>query len=257
MQEPYAKGHSDWMVEKHDAFARVFTHHPLPNNPKYSVSHPADPWHVKKNYDQLLGILPEKSRPISWIAGNVTDLPGHHKRTKFLFYIKERENIGIDYYGKAVKFIEDKWDGLAPYKYTVINQNSSSPDYWTDVVADSYLAWTVPIYYGCTNLEKYFPKDSFIHIDINKPDESLQLITRIIKEDDWERRLPSLEKARNLILNRYQFFPHIAGLIKNQPRRMDSKVPIKIPAYKRSLKAIFYRLQYKIQKKLNFNIADL
>ena len=53
MQEPYEKGFSDWMVEGHDCFARVLTHHIPSSDPKYIASHPAIPWHVNRTFDQL------------------------------------------------------------------------------------------------------------------------------------------------------------------------------------------------------------
>lgn len=258
MQEPYEKGHSDWMVENHDAFAMVLTHHIPSKDPKYVKSHPADPWHVKKDYDQLLASsLPEKKFPVSWIAGNPTDLPGHLKRARLVNYIRQNEKIGIHFYGRAINYIDDKWDGLAPYKYTVIIQNSSSPDYWTDVVSDSFLAWTVPIYFGCTNLDTYFPQDSFIKIDsIDNEAKCLELINSVIKSDNWEKRLPSIEKARQLVLNKHQFFPHVAAQISKSYKKAAPKDEIIIPSYRRSLRAWTNRLEYKIKKKLGFHLES-
>ncbi len=257
MQEPYEKGHSDWMVEKHDAYAKVLTNYIPSNHQRYLKSHPADPWHVQKNYDELVTAnLPDKIHHISWIAGNATDLPGHHKRTKLLNYVMQNEKTGIHFFGRAVKYIEDKWDGLAPYKYTVIIQNSSSPDYWTDVVSDSFLSWTVPIYFGCTNLEEYFPQDSFIKIDsIDDPSRCLDLITSVIKNDDWEKRLPSIERSRQLVLNKYQFFPHLTSHIKAFYKEGLPKEDFILPAYKRSMRARISRIEYKIRKKLGFNFG--
>jgi hypothetical protein len=249
MQEPYMKGHTDWMVEKHEAFTRVLTNHRPSDDPKYTVSHPADPWHVQRTFDQLVAMaLPEKTGVVSWIAGNPTDLPGHLQRLAFLQYVRRHDTIGIDYFGRAVRYLEDKWEGLAPYRYSVVIQNSSSPDYWTDVVADSFLSWTVPIYWGCTNLESYFPEESFIRIDIENPEAGLETIRRVAREDSWEKRLPALEEARQRILHRYQFFPHIAGLIGREPRPHREPETITIPSYRRSLKARFNRLGYKMKK---------
>ena len=62
------------------------------------------------------------------------------------------------------KSIEDKWAGLAPYKYSLAIENAVTPDYWSEKIADCFLTWTLPIYYGCLNLEDYFPKQSFIRI---------------------------------------------------------------------------------------------
>lgn len=253
MQEPYMKGHSDWMAEKHEAFHKVFTNHIPVNHPKYVISHPADPWHVDKTFDELTTIaMPSKKRAVSWIAGNPSDLPGHFKRLSFLNFVRKDTALDIDYFGRAIRFIEDKWDGLAPYKYSVVLQNSSSPDYWTDMVADSFLSWTIPIYYGCTNLEDYFPEESFIRIDIDQPQRSLEIIKQAIRDDHWEKRLPALEEARAKILHQYQFFPHMAKCVHSYASQSSIKSLQTIPAYHRSAKAQLYRYEYKLKKLMKF-----
>ena len=82
---------------------------------------------------------------------------------------------------------------------------------------------TVPIYYGCTNLEEYFPAASFIRIDINKPEAALEIITTMLASDSWEARLPALVEARNLILERYQFFPQMQKLVERHYKILPKK----------------------------------
>src|SRR5450759_4071894 len=53
MQEPYAKGFTDWMIEGHEHFSRVYTNYIHSEHPKYMISHPAVPWHINRSYDQL------------------------------------------------------------------------------------------------------------------------------------------------------------------------------------------------------------
>ena len=251
MQEPYLRGHSDWMVEGHESFSKVFTHYKPYDSDKYVTSHPAIPWYVNKTYDQLISLdIPSKTKKLSWVVGNATDLPGHFKRLSFLRSLKQDASVDIDLFGRAVEYIEDKWDGLASYQYSLAVENSSNPDYWTEKLADCFLTWTVPIYYGCTNLECYFPKESFIRIDIEHPEESLAKIRRIINEDNWEKYIPALEEARNLVLNRYQLFPHIKDMICIHSGEKIDKMIFVIPPYKRSGKAIIYRALYKLRKKL-------
>ncbi|MDI6756139.1 MAG: glycosyltransferase family 10, partial [Thermodesulfobacteriota bacterium] len=200
MQEPYVKGFTDWMVEGHEYFERVFTHHPPSEGSKYMVSHPALPWHINRSFDQLGTMaIPAKPKAVSWIVGNAKDLPGHLQRLSFLKFLQKNISQDIDLYGRAGKYIEDKWDGLAPYKYSLAIENTGSPDYWTEKLADCFLSWTIPIYHGCTNLEEYFPGEAFIRIDIGKPEKAADIIKSVIQNDDWEKRLPALEKARELV----------------------------------------------------------
>ena len=225
MQEPYIRGLFDWMVEGHIQYKHVFTHHPPATlkRGKYIRCQPAVPWHVSKSYDELKRMeLPDKQKSISWITSNLASFPGHKARMNFLEHLQS-QNFSIDVYGKGINFIEDKWDGLAPYRYSLAIENSSGPDYWTEKVADCFLSWTVPIYYGCTNLEDYFPAGSFIRIDINQPEAALETIATILASDDWEARLPALEKARALVLDRYQFFPQMQKIIEQYYKELPKK----------------------------------
>lgn len=251
MQEPYLKGHSDWLVEKHDYFSKVFTHHPL-SATKYITSQPALPWYIDKTYDQLLSTQPTiKVKKLSWVVGNADDLPGHAKRYALLKSLQNATEINIDLFGRAVKPIDDKWDAIAPYQYSLAIENSSSLDYWTEKIADCFLARTIPIYHGCINLADYFPQESFIWIDINDPRKCVAEIRKIINDDTFEKRLTALEEARELVLNRYQLFPFITKHIKGQPNTSSChKKQATIPPYRRSIKTALYHRYYKIKKQL-------
>jgi hypothetical protein len=171
------------------------------------------------------------------------------KRLSFLRFIQKAGSLPIDLYGRAVRYIEDKWDGLAPYRYSIAVENATGPDYWTEKIADCFLTWTVPLYYGCSNLERYFPPDSFLRIDIDRPRGALETIRRAIDGDDWERRLPALEEARNRVLGQYQMFPYLAKLINSEPHENRGKILQILPAYRRSLRTeLVRRPLYKVRK---------
>ncbi len=233
MQEPYIAEHPEWKAENHRPFFKVFTHHLSADDNKYVSSHPALPWHVNKSFDELsLMPVPVKQNKISSITSNLSELPGQKKRKKFIHFLHKQNISYLDFFGKGTHYIEDKWDGLAPYKFSLAIENSNTSDYWTEKIADCFLAWTVPFYYGCPNLENYFPKDSFIRIDIENPEKALEIIIAAFKKDDWDKRLPALQKARELILNKYQIFPYITELINNCKTEVSAKEKIIIPANK-------------------------
>jgi glycosyltransferase involved in cell wall biosynthesis len=239
VQEPPMEFFKPWHVNPPYA-TKTFTCDPDRSGPQYMRSHPMLPWHVNRNYDYLSTCpVPKKSKTLSWITTTKTFLEGHKKRMRFLEVISGKI-AGLDLLGTRVihitkpeakkkiadeqqelgfEFLEDKWAGLAPYTYSLAIENHSGPDYWTEKIADCFLAWTIPIYYGCTNLEDYFPPESFISIDIENPDEALADIKRIIKSDNPEARIPALEKARGLVLNKYQLFPYICDYIHSLSNR--------------------------------------
>ena len=85
------------------------------------------------------------------------------------------------------------------------------------------MSYTIPIYCGCTNLGSYFPEKSFVQIDINNYQESCRVIEKVLEEDIWEDRLEALNEARELVLNKYQLFPFISGLVEKRSDRPMEK----------------------------------
>lgn len=250
IQEPPSERFKSWHLNPSYA-AKTFTCDPGLSGPHYIKSHPMVPWHVNRDYDFLAAAaVPGKSKPLSWITSTRNVLPGHKKRMRFLYAVKDKleelellggnikhiikqeakERIEREQRELGFKTIEDKWAALAPYKFALAVESHSGPDYWTEKIADCFLAWTVPIYYGCTNLDDYFPGDSFLRIDIEKPGEALDDIRRIIKEDTWKARLPALEKARDLVLNKYQFFPFLTNYINSSGGQRPVKGVIRLNA---------------------------
>src|SRR5271156_1131279 len=205
IQEPYAPGSNDWMTEGHEPFARVFTHHVPRADPKYVRSHPAVPWWVELSYDELAASrIPVKTRGVSFIASTKKWLAGHLKRNALREFLMREAPEKVDIFGSGVCYIEDKWEGLAPYRYSIAIENSNSPDYWTEKIADCFLSWTIPLYDGCTNIERYFPAGSLIRIDADDQVATLARINELLRHDEWERRLPALQEARRRVLETYQ-----------------------------------------------------
>jgi hypothetical protein len=233
MQEPYIEGQHDWMIKGHKHLARVYTHHLPSDDPKYIISQPAVPWHVNRTFDQLVSLeIPPKSKTISCIVSNKTAWPGHKKRLLFVKAILNETSLELDLFGEGFRYLEDKWDGLASYKYSLAIENSSSPNYWTEKIADCFLCWTVPIYYGCLNLEDYFPEKAFIKIDIDKFQPSFECIQAIIEQDDFVSRISALKESRELVLYKHQLFPYMANLIKYQKNGDYKKNYVKLKPYR-------------------------
>ena len=225
MQEPYAPDRFPWVEDGHERFGTVFTHHIFNNDvKKYIGTQTCLPWHINKSYDELLILdVPTKTRDISWVSSSKMFLPGHQQRMDFYHRISEDRRLDIDYFGRGINEVEDKYQVLAPYKYSIAIENSQSKHYWTEKIADCFLSYTLPIYFGCTNIADYFPEKSFVRIDINDYEKSVQTIERVLHEDIWEERIDAIKKARELVLNKYQIFPFVSDHIENTIKRHSGK----------------------------------
>ncbi|MFM7878444.1 MULTISPECIES: glycosyltransferase family 10 domain-containing protein [Microcystis] len=224
IQEPPVPNYK-WFAKGFGKFSRVYTTDMSLKGTKYIHTQPALRWYVDKDYDYLKSCqVPDKTRQLSWITSNKKMFKGHQDRLKFLEKISQV--LEIDLWGNGFKRIPDKWDGLAPYKYSLAIENYSGLHYWSEKLADCFLSYTMPIYYGCVNLSDYFPKESFIWIDINKPQEAIEIIQEAIASQQWEKNLEAITHARELILNEYQFFPFFARQIQeiNSPRSPATRI---------------------------------
>jgi hypothetical protein len=232
MQEPYVPGIHDWMVDGHEQFTRVFTHYVPRRDPKYVRSQPAVPWWVGLNYDELVASkVPDKPRGVSYIASNQTSLAGHRKRNALREFLMREASGKVDIFGRGVRYIDDKWDALAPYRYSIAVESTSSSDYWTEKIADCFLSWTIPLYDGCPNIEHYFPADSLIRIDADNQVATLARVNELLGCDEWEQRLPALHEARRRVLETYQIFPFLAGAIRNYGSNECKRTLMNIAGY--------------------------
>ncbi len=195
-------------------YARVFTADVNLRKPRYVHSQLALPWHVDRTYDEVRHApVPDKPYPLSWVTSSKHHRPGHKSRLAFLDRLADAAEF--DLLGREFRPIEDKWDGLAPYRYSLAVENFSGPYYWTEKLADCFLAWTMPIYFGCTNLAEYFPPESYIAIDIRDPDAP-ERVREAIASGLWRRNRDAIAESRERVLERYQLFP---------PRRRDRAFP--------------------------------
>lgn len=164
---------------------------------------------------------------MSIISSNVTITAGHKRRQAFTKRLCEHFGSKIDFFGRGVRDIEDKWDAISGYKYHVVIENSSFADYWTEKLADAFLGGAYPFYYGCPNVLDYFSPHSLTLIDINDFERSAEVIEGAIKSRKYESSLSPIDEARNLVLDKYNLFPMLASFSKAH-RHGGKKVPVKL-----------------------------
>lgn len=198
-------GYNLYMYKKLNQYDRVFS--VIKNADNIIESQPYLGWfennYSHKDWKKLNHI--NKSKTISCISSDKLTTSGHKKRFKFIKELRSTD-LPIDYFGRGYNELADKHQGLRDYKYSIAIENGSFKNYFTEKIMDCFLNWTIPIYYGCPNIENFFPKDSFILIDIEDFKKSKNIIENIIKNDNYEKRLKALEMARNLVLEKYNLY---------------------------------------------------
>ena len=187
-------------------------------------------WFYEKKYSEIIQDNPyNKIKLMSAIATNKVETHTlHNKRFNFirnlikqvpeidlLFSQRNLSNEFQTLFDNKAKFVEHKYDMVDNYKYHLVIGNQEGKHIWTERIADSFLGYSVPISFGCTNLSEYFPEDSFIEIDIHDLDRSVEKIRNIIyNKNDYNNRLKSVIEARNRVLNEYNLIPMITKVVK-------------------------------------------
>lgn len=194
-------------------------------HPNVIYSQQSLPWHIGKhyrnekithfshNYDELMrNEYVKKDKLMSVIVSNKTLTKGHRDRIHFLEKLSNNIVGEIDIFGKGIRDIEDKWDGIARYKYHLVLENCRLSDYWTEKLSDAFIGGSYPLYYGCPNIYDYFSKDSLALIDIKNIRKSVATINAVIKKNQYEKAIININESRDLVLNKYSLFPMLCNL---------------------------------------------
>lgn len=161
-----------------------------------------------KSYEELANTDTSKTKTklISVISSSKTNTEGHKLRLSFVDKLRQSFKNEIEVFGRGINDIEDKWDALADYKYHIVLENSSYEDEVTEKMYDAFLAQAFPIYYGAPNAKKYFSENSFLEIDITKPEESIEKIKKCIEDDVYNNSISEIKIAKEKVLNQYNLF---------------------------------------------------
>lgn len=221
-----------------------------------------DPKDFKKvftTYDELKAIdttkIP-KEDALSIVISTKNRTEGQRLRLKFIHDLKKRLGEKFHLYGVGFNMVKNKWDGIAPYKYHIIIENSFAPDWWTEKLADCYLAGSYPIHFGCTNIHDYFSPEMLTTIDINKPEDAISTIEKVMRENYYEKRQEKIQEARELIMNKYNIFAMLAETLNTlETGKEKVKVTLKPESKPRLIAKVVSSLKnapliYKTSKKI-------
>ena len=102
--------------------------------------------------------------------------------------------------------MNDKAETLDPYQCHLTAENHVYPHHLTEKIPDAFLGYTVPFYHGCPNAADYFPRESFIPIDLNDFDYTVDLIRSALANKEYNDRFPYFIEARRRVLEEYNLF---------------------------------------------------
>ncbi len=115
----------------------------------------------EKAFQGLFGDAGGKDRLLSFVGSVEHELvDGYAFRKDVADYLLESQSC--DVFGKGLKPIQDKLEGLSRYAFSIAMENVSEDYYFTEKLIDCFLTETVPVYFGCPSLERYFDPGGFL-----------------------------------------------------------------------------------------------
>lgn len=166
-------------------FDRILTSHRsfLKRGPPYQKCATAGSWIA----DEEWALYP-KSRQLSIIASTKRYLPGH----KLRFAIVKRHRNCIDgLFGFAFERLDAKLDGLRDFRFSFAIENCRKDYYFTEKLIDCFATATIPIYWGCPSIARFFDPEGMIIINKLR---DLDAIVPQLNEAFYESRKPAIRR---------------------------------------------------------------
>lgn len=191
-------------------------------------------WWINMDYDTLAALpAPPKIKPLSSIASAKAEVAGQRLRLALLKVLAAEHSDAIDIFGRGLESQalgpaykgrldrdtgfplgrQCKYAGLRDYRYSLCMENGRERNYYTEKIVDAWLSWTVPIYWGCPNLSEFYPRESFIELDITAPDAAAEVVRRS-REPVSRLTTEAIAEARHLVLNRYGTWGTVQHLLE-------------------------------------------
>lgn len=210
-------GHHDYAVQNWDKFSVVLTWstkilNQVPNAVEITYG---ESWWQDRQYEYEEC---DKKFMISFLRGSLLKLHGHYVRYEIFDRQNEIQNP-IQFWDKLGergdfdKWRQDKIDSFRPYQFSLCIENSSRDNYFSEKITDCILNKTIPIYFGCSNIEKFYNPEGIIQI--RNADEAIRLCNELTPEY-YNTKLEVVEENYNKAL----FYKDYVGNVNNTIREI-------------------------------------
>ena len=180
-------GSLSFVTENHQKFDYVLTHQAalLGLDPKVLFCPVGGSW-IKDTQWKVY----KKSKMLSLIASSKKSYKGHQLRHA----VASRFSKSMDLFGRAYKPVKHKVEALKDYRYSIVIENCRSDFYFTEKLIDAFACGTVPVYWGCPSIGKFFDERGIIcFTSIGE----LPQILSTLSDEDYHNRLEGIRANFN------------------------------------------------------------
>ncbi len=153
-----SSGHHNWISNNYDKFDCIFTNSKklLDISDKFKFAPTGGCW-IKPEDQKIYN----KTKLISTITSYKKFLPGHYIRHDII----SKFNDKIYVYGRGHNQIEYKLTGLKDFMFSFAIENIREDYYFTEKLIDCFMTGTIPIFWGCPSIGKFFNEKGMIIFD--------------------------------------------------------------------------------------------
>jgi hypothetical protein len=188
-------GHHDWLLQNKNCFSLILTWNDkiLKECDNARLLLFGEGWvddkkgTIEKNYN--------KEFEVSFIRGKKLISYGHQIRHK-IFNRQNEINIPHRFYAETNisnfdECIQSKVMAHGKSMFSIIIENTSHNNYFTEKITDCILMKTIPIYWGCSNIEEFYDMDGIIKFENDS--DAIEKINNLTPEY-YLSRLDIIEK---------------------------------------------------------------
>jgi hypothetical protein len=158
-----------------------------------------NPISLKKDYYNIFDL--EKKFKLSHVMSSKNFLPGHNLRHETKEIIKKNRSFEL--------LFPDSISGNLKYQlfedsmFHIAIENTKNHNYISEKVVDSFMSYTIPIYWGTPNIVEYFNKDGIIFFNTK---EELETILDNLSEKDYSKRMDAVIENYRIASEKFGFW---------------------------------------------------
>ena len=155
----------------------------------------------------------DKKPHITFVTSSKLQTTGHKTRNLIMDMLDDIEDVnGMEVYAhKSPPFHQRRNDFFENAMYHIAVENSRQKNYFTEKIIDCFASRTIPIYWGCPNLSKWFDMDGVITFtDVSE----LKKIFDKLSEDFYHSKKEVIEKNYEIAKQFYGEYDVVPRLTK-------------------------------------------
>lgn len=148
-----------------------------------------------------------KKDKVTFLCGHKNYLPGHILRHKILGQQQIISNLTLEFYLN----IPRKHDIFRDSKFSIVIENSQNMNYFTEKIVDCMLLKTIPIYWGCPNVNEFFDMRGVLQFN---QIEELSDILKNLTGSYYDDNIKSVNENFIRAMNYNDFYLRVSNIIR-------------------------------------------